>query len=63
MRKHFKRVKAKCYICETPLTGDKILKRGNKYYCGDDFQKKSSQEKLANSNVEYKMDLISKLYA
>ena len=52
----FKKIKAECAICGTPLNGINLLKRGNRYYCLSDFDKTSPEEKAENKKQFDKID-------
>ena len=47
----FKKIKAECAVCGTPLNGTNLLKRGNRYYCPSDFDKTSPEEKTENKRI------------
>lgn len=44
MKEVFKHTEANCKICGTPTNGKRKI--GNDYYCADDFERESIQEKL-----------------
>ena len=62
MKKVFKKIKAECYVCKTPLNGDKLLMRGNRYYCPSDYEKTSHSEKTANKRVLDKIEDYKKQF-
>jgi recombinational DNA repair protein (RecF pathway) len=55
MKNVFEKVRAECSICGTPLNGDNVLRRGNKYYCHSHYEKTSPSEKQEN-NFQKKRD-------
>lgn len=55
MRNVFNNVKAKCCVCNSPLNGRNLLRRGNKYYCEVDFER-TSQTELHNNWIQDKRE-------
>lgn len=62
MKTLFKKIKALCHTCGTPLNGVDLLKRGDNYYCPSDYQKDSSQEKNENKRINDDIKDYKKLY-
>ena len=47
----FNKIKAECAVCKTPLNGEDLLKRGNRFYCRSDYERTSPQEKAENRRM------------
>lgn len=62
MRQLFKKIKAVCHTCGTPLNGIDLLKKGDYYYCPSDFEKESSKEKNENKRINDNLKDYKKLY-
>lgn len=61
MIKLFNKIKAECAECGTPLNGDNLLKRGNKYYCQSDYERLSPKEKIENKRIKDESEFIQKI--
>lgn len=61
MIKLFNKIKAECTECGTPLNGDNLLKRGNKYYCQSDYERLSPKEKIENKRIKDESEFIQKI--
>ena len=47
----FDKIKTECAVCKTPLNGENLLKRGNRYYCQADYDRTSPEEKQENKRM------------
>ena len=54
----FKKIKAKCVICGTPLNGEEIDKIGDYYYCRSDYEKE--MEKPENERVRKEDEFVKR---
>lgn len=57
----FKKIKAECAECGTPLNGVDLLKRGDRYYCPSDYERLSVQEKIETNKMEDEHSLFQKV--
>ena len=61
MKTVFKKIKAKCAVCGTPLNGSDLLKRGGYYYCPSDYERTSPQERSANRAMARNSNYIKRV--
>ena len=58
----FKKIKAECAECGTPLNGVDLLKRGDKYYCPSDYERLSLQEKAENEKIKNEYNFLKRMF-
>ena len=61
MIKVFDNIHAECEICGTPLWGENLLRRGNKFYCQSDYEKTSPEEKAENKRIEDESNFLKNI--
>lgn len=58
----FDKTRAICCKCKTPLETPNLYKIGKKYYCVEDFEKESIEEKNANEALEQNRQEFKKTF-
>lgn len=58
----FSKIKAECAVCGTPLNGENLLRRGDKYYCQSDYEKTSPAERRENKRIKRKKANYDKIF-
>jgi hypothetical protein len=59
MRETFKKIKAKCVVCSTPLNGENLLRIGDNFYCQSHYEKET--EKPENERMKRENDFIKRI--
>lgn len=62
MKNVFDNIRAECAICGTPLNGDNLKRRGDKYFCESDYEKTSPAELLENKFQEQRKKNYDKIF-
>lgn len=51
----------KCCICNTPLSGENLLRRGDLFYCEVDFERTTAQEAIENAKIERELRIYKSI--
>lgn len=62
MKNVFSNVRTRCCVCNSPLSGESLLRRGNKYYCQSDFERTSYAELHNNWVQDKRLENYTKIF-